>query len=94
MFSWKNGLSISLPLIPIQLDLSALKAIFMSPLIPWVPGWGCEEDSEGSSTPEESSLCRRVSVSSQSEGSFLEGVVAVSDISLYVLPLRFDCPQL
>ena len=36
--------------------------------------WGWEEDSGGSLTPEENSLCRRVSVSSQSEGSVLKKV--------------------
>ena len=90
MFSWKNGLSICLPLIPIQLDLSASKAILVAPLIPWVPGWGWEEDSGGNLTPEESSLCRRVSVSSWSEGSVLKKV----PLKVLVLFQKFPCISL
>ena len=87
MFSWQNGLGICLPLIPVQLDLSASKAILVSPLIPWAPGWGWEEDSGGNLTPEESSLCRRVSVSSWSEGSVLKKV----PLKVLVLFQKFPC---
>lgn len=48
-------------------------------------GW--EEDSGGSLTPEESSLCRRVSVSSRSEGSVLKKV----PLKVLVLFQTFPC---
>ena len=60
---------------------------------------GLGEDSEGGLNPEESSLRKRISVFSRSEGSFLKKVplkvfVVVLKTSLHGVPLRLDCPQL